>query len=88
MNSCSAFGPSLRVILFVSSFEIGFSMNQASCLSSEFTMEFPFEELSYSREKGKVGLLYLSFIMVLLKLNVFESIDNSTIYSNSDVFPT
>ena len=88
INSYSAFGPSLRVIRFVNSLEIGFSMNQASCLSSEFTMELPFEELSYSRENGKDGELYLSLIMFLLKLKVFESIDNSTICSNSEVFPT
>ena len=34
MKSCSALGPSLRVIRFVSSFETGFSMYQASCLVS------------------------------------------------------
>jgi hypothetical protein len=38
IKSCSALGPSFRVIRLVSSFEIGFSMNQASCLISEFTM--------------------------------------------------
>jgi hypothetical protein len=38
INSYSALGPSLRVILFVSSLEIGFSMYQASCLNSLLTM--------------------------------------------------
>jgi hypothetical protein len=38
IKSCSALGPSLRVILLVSSLEMGFSMNQASCFISEFTM--------------------------------------------------
>lgn len=37
MNSCSALGPSLSVMRFVSSLEIGFSMNQLSCLTSELT---------------------------------------------------
>lgn len=38
INSCSHFGPSLRVIFFVSSFVVGFSMNQQSCYVSEFTI--------------------------------------------------
>lgn len=38
MKSYSAFGPNLRVILLVSSLEMGFSMYQASCLISLFTM--------------------------------------------------
>lgn len=38
MNSCSHFGPSFRVIFLVSSFVVGFSMNQQSCCVSELTM--------------------------------------------------
>jgi hypothetical protein len=38
MNSYSHFGPSFKVIFFVSSFVVGFSMNQQSCSVSEFTM--------------------------------------------------
>lgn len=42
INSYSALGPSFRVILLVSSLEIGFSIYQASCLNSLLTMlSFP-----------------------------------------------
>lgn len=53
MKSYSAFGPSLRVIRLVSSLETGFSMNQASCLTSLFEM-VSFSDLSPddSIEKG------------------------------------
>lgn len=91
MKSCSAFGPNLRVILLVSSFEIGFSMNQASCLISLFTMLsdfFPFSQESASREKGRSGLLNFSPIYFLLNQKLFESIANSTIYSEFVRFPT
>jgi hypothetical protein len=62
MKSYSAFGPSFNVILFVSSFEIGFSMYQDSCLISLFTRVSPFlSSLSTaSRENGSSGFPNLS----------------------------
>ena len=39
-------GPSLRVILFVSSRDTGFSMNHASCMYSLFLIKLYFDWLS------------------------------------------
>lgn len=70
MKSCSAFGPSFRVILLVSSLEIGFSMYQASCLISLFTMFSDFLPSGSaslgSREKGNSGFPNFSFNYFLL----------------------
>ena len=91
MKSYSAFGPSLRVILFVSSFEIGFSMYQDSCLISEFTMlsDFlPFSASSGSSTKGSSGLPNFSFICFLLNWKLAESIESSTICSQEERFET
>ena len=67
MKSYSAFGPSLSVIRLVSSFDTGFSMYQASCLISLFTITAPFLSLaSDSRLKGKLGLSNFCFIWSFL----------------------
>jgi hypothetical protein len=90
MKSCSALGPSLRVILLVSSLEIGFSMYHASCLISLFTMfslRLPFSSCT-SSENGSSGLPNLSLMLVFVKLKLLESIDSSTIYSELLRLPT
>ena len=89
MKSYSAFGPSLSVIRLVSSFDTGFSMYQASCLISLFTITAPFLSLvSDSRLKGKVGLSNFCFIWSFLQDRLLASTDSSTIYSHSERFPT
>ena len=91
MKSYSAFGPNFRVILFVSSFEMGFSMYQDSCLISEFTMfsDFlPFSASSGSSTNGNSGLPNLSLIAFLLNQKLVESIESSTIYSHDERFVT
>jgi hypothetical protein len=72
IKSYSAFGPSLSVILLVSSFEIGFSIYQDSCLISLLTMISFFLDASPgigssgSIENGNSGLLNLSINCFLL----------------------
>ena len=95
MKSCSALGPSFKVILLVSSFEIGFSMYHDSCLISLLTMLsvlFPsgptLSEFSTSIEKGSSGFPNFSLIVFLLNWKLFESIASSTIYSELVRFPT
>lgn len=57
IKSYSALGPNLRVILLVSSLEMGFSMYQASCLISLFTMVSYFlSDSSAAIENGNSGL--------------------------------
>lgn len=89
MKSYSALGPSFRVILFVSSFDMGFSIYQDSCLISEFTMfsDFlPFSTSSGSSTNGNSGLPNFSFICFLLNWKLVESIESSTIYSHEERF--
>ena len=91
MKSYSALGPSFRVILLVSSLEIGFSINQDSCLISLFTIFsvfLPFSMVSGSIWKGSSGFPNFSLICFLLNWKLLESIDNSTIYSALERFPT
>lgn len=88
MKSCSAFGPSLRVILLVSSFEIGFSIYHDSCLISLLTMESVFLSESASRAKGSSGLPNFSLIYFLWNWKLLESIESSTIYSELLKLPT
>lgn len=91
MKSCSALGPSLRVILLVSSFEIGFSMYQDSCfisLLTMFSLFLPFSATSASMTNGSSGLPNFSLMDFLLYWKLLESIDNSTIYSKLLRFPT
>jgi hypothetical protein len=73
MKSYSALGPSFRVILLVSSLEIGFSMYQDSCFISLFTiLSFLFpsgpilSELSASNEYGSSGFPNFSEMFLLL----------------------
>jgi hypothetical protein len=90
MKSYSALGPSFKVILLVSSFEIGFSMYHDSCLISLFTMFSPFlvSLVSPSRQNGRSGLLNFSAICFLLNWKLVESTESSTIYSALLRLPT
>jgi hypothetical protein len=90
MKSCSALGPNFRVILLVSSLEMGFSMYHASCLISLFTMLsfFLLLSLSGSIEKGNSGFPNFSLRVFLLKEKLDESIESSTICSELLRFPT
>ena len=104
MNSYSALGPSLRVILLVSSREIGFSINHDSCLNSLLTMLSllpypavcglffysgdPAGLLEVSIWNGRSLTSNLSAIDFLLQWKLAASIDSSTIYSKGDSFTT
>jgi hypothetical protein len=68
MKSCSALGPNFRVILLVSSFDMGFSMYQDSCLISLLTILSVFLPLhsSSSSWNGSSGLPNFSPICFLL----------------------
>lgn len=90
IKSCSAFGPNLRVIRLVSSLEIGFSMYQASCFISEFTMlSFFLSSPSFEEsENGSSGFPNCVLIEFLLNQKLLESIESSTIYSELLKFPT
>ena len=82
MKSYSAFGPNFRVIRFVSSFDIGFSMYHDSCLISLFTMLSLFfkSSVSFSREKGSSGFPNFSDICFRLNWKLVASTESSTIY--------
>ena len=88
MKSYSAFGPSLSVILFVSSFEMGFSMYQDSCLISLLTIVSLFLSDSLSSTNGSSGLPNFSLIYFLLNWKLLESMESSTICSELLRLPT
>jgi hypothetical protein len=90
IKSCSAFGPSFKVMRFVNSLETGFSMNQDSYLTSLLTTESVcFLSASNSLSlKGRSGVPNLSSIDFLLYFKVAASTDSSTIYSKLVRFPT
>lgn len=89
MKSYSALGPNFRVILLVSSLEMGFSIYHDSCLISLFTMlSFFLPDSSESIEKGSSGFPNFSFICFLLNEKLLESMDNSTICSQLLRLPT
>lgn len=89
IKSCSALGPNLRVIRLVSSLDMGFSMYQASCLISEFTMLSDyFLESSFSRENGSSGWPNFSLMDFLLNWKLLASIESSTICSEEDRLQT
>ena len=89
MKSCSAFGPSFRVIRLVSSFDTGFSIYQASCLTSLLTIVAPFLSLvSESRLNGRFGSSNFCLIYSLRQDRLLASTDNSTICSHSERLPT
>lgn len=72
INSCSALGPNLRVMRLVSSFEIGFSMYQASCLISLLTIVSTiFLPLVGESSKEKGRLLSVSLVRDHFYLMVF-----------------
>ena len=90
MKSYSALGPNFRVILLVNSFEMGFSIYQASCFISLFTMlslYFPLES-GPSRTNGSSGCPNFSLIVFLLNWKLPESIESSTICSELVRLPT
>ena len=92
MKSCSALGPSLSVILLVSSFEIGFSIYHDSCLISLLTilsLFFPLlSAVSGEIENGSSGSENFSISYFFENWKLPESIESSTIYSHGLKFAT